>query len=237
MQQRYNPEQLEAYREAGTALAEFSRCVDERLNAAAATGQLQDAKASLTELQVHTEELKKLRDELGPAGTFLATYNVVVHDEHTVSFVLPPGVSRMALLQEAQELVQDRKLIYPNQRIRWMKDPKFNKEAERSERICICGHVEGSSNMTRSEQGTLVGEENVPSLEDLAVAFAVHWIAIGEPLFGWCDSPEGRSYVVRAVGGELHFSEWGLSVIDIRDDLRARGLVAAAQPTLLPQRI
>ena len=41
---------------------------------------------------------------------------------------------------------------------------------------------------TRKQQEAVVGRGNLPTLEDLAVAFAVNWIATGEPLFGWYDN-------------------------------------------------
>ena len=58
----------------------------------------------------------------------------------------------------------------------------------------------------------MVGKENRLTLEDLAVAFAINWIATGGPLFGWYDKSIPWSYVVRAAGGELDFRSDGLVV-------------------------
>jgi hypothetical protein len=63
----------------------------------------------------------------------------------------------------------------------------------------------------------MVGIENLPSLEHLAVAFAVNWIATREPLFGWCRKNQW-THVVRAAGGALFFCSDGLCVDDVVSD-------------------
>jgi hypothetical protein len=153
-----------------------------------------------------------------PVEFFLAKYNVEVINDHTVSFVVPRGVAPIEILQEAQGLVGDRDLIWPGQLATWEKDPKFTTEATNSERICIDGHVPNSRNKDRTEQEKMVGKENFPSLEHLAVAFAVNWIATREPLFGWSNKSNEWSYVVRAAGGALYFYSYGLDVYGIFED-------------------
>jgi hypothetical protein len=106
----------------------------------------------------------------------------------------------------------------PYQLAKWTADPKFTTEATTSERICIEGHVPHSTGKTRAQQEALVGKENLPTLDDLAVAFGVNWIATGEPLFGWPHESLGWSYVVRAAGGALVFDSDGLYVDDIDFD-------------------
>lgn len=228
-QQKHNSEQLRAYREVAAELRELSLGVKEHIDQAGQTGELQQAKATLSELQLRTEEFRTLREALGSTCIFLAKYNVVVLNEHTVSFVLPRGVSRIEVLQEARGVVQDQELIYPNQLHRWMEDPKFTKKVERSEPICICGHVKGSADKDRAEQESIVGKENVPLLEDLAVAFAINWIATGEPLFGWYNKSNEWCHEVRAVGGALDFSLYhGLGLSVIRDSNHRVDVVVAA---------
>ena len=134
-----------------------------------------------------------------------------------MSFVVPRGVAPIEILREAQGLVADRDLIWPTQLERWEKDPKFTTEATKSERISIDGHVPNSINKDRTEQEKMFGKENLPSLEHLAVAFAVNWIATGEPLFGWYNKSRSWSYVVRAAGGALDVDSDGLNVYDVVD--------------------
>ena len=129
-----------------------------------------------------------------------------------MSFVAPRGGAPIEILREAHGLVADRDLILPNQLTEWAKDGKFTTEATRSERILIDGNVPNSTNKTRAQQEAMVGKENLPSLEHLAVAFAVNWIATGEPVFGWYDKSSSWSYVVRAAGGALFFYSDGLCV-------------------------
>jgi hypothetical protein len=205
--------------------------VEERIGKAAESGVIDAAREALGELNLRTKEFEDFRGTLTAAEIFLARYNVEVVNEHTVSFVIPKGVSRIEILQEAQALVTDRDLIWPDQLAEWITDPKFTTEATTSELVCIDGHVPKSTNKTRSQQEALVGKENPPTLEDLAVAFAVNWIVTGESLFGWYDKSISWSYVVRAAGGALDFFSFGLYVSDITvDDSRAYVAVSSRAP-------
>ena len=65
-----------------------------------------------------------------------------------------------------------------------------------------------------------------------------HWVATGEPLFGWEDKGKGWSCVVRAVGGALTFVSNGLHVDGIGDGnsfsniaVASRALPASAEAT------
>ena len=213
----YDPKKLHEYREKAAALYDLSKGVEERMEQAAESGAIQAAREALGELTLKTREFEDFRKTLTSAEIFLAKYGVVVIDDHTVSFVVPRGVAPIEILREAQGLVTDRDLIWPTQLESWAKDPKFTTEATNSERISIDGHVPSSTNRTRAEQEALVGKENLPSLEHLAVAFAVNWIATGEPLFGWYNKSRSSAYVVRAAGGALFFNSYGLYVHGIHD--------------------
>jgi hypothetical protein len=212
----HDPKNVHEYREKAATLHDLSKGVEERIGKAAESGVIDAAREALGELKLKTKEFEDFRETLTPAEIFVARYNVEVVNDHTVSFVIPKGVSRIEILQEAQKLVTDRDLILPNQLAKWTADPKFTTEATTSERICIDGHVPHSSGKTRAQQEALVGKENLPTLDDLAVAFGVNWIATGEPLFGWHDESLGWSYVVRAAGGALGFDSIGL-VVDVID--------------------
>ena len=225
----YDPKKLQEYRERAAGLYDLSKEVEQRIHTAAESGDIKDARAAMGELNLRTKEFEDFRKTLTPAEFFLATYNVEVINDHTVSFVIPKGVSRIDILQEAKELVTDRDLIYPSDLAKWEKDPKFTTDATNSERICIDGHMPKSLRKTRAEQEAMVGRENLPTLEDLAVAFAVNWIATKEPLFGWYDKAQGWAYVVRAVGGALYFHSDGLSVHALNDAGSSAGIAVASR--------
>jgi hypothetical protein len=212
-----DPKKLHEYRAKAAELHDLSKGVEERMGKAAESGAMEAAREALGELTLKTKEFEDLRKSLTPVEIFLAKYNVEVINDHTVSFVVPRGVAPIEFLREAQGLVADRDLIWPDQLATWAKDPKFTTEATNSERICIDGHVPNSINKDRTEQEKMVGKENLPSLEHLAVAFAVNWIATGEPLFGRYDKNEW-SHVVRAAGGALGFDCIGLFVGGIHVD-------------------
>jgi hypothetical protein len=211
----YDQKKLHEYREKAASLHDLSNGVEERIGKAAESGSIEAAREALGELTLKTKEFEDFRKTLTPDEIFLAKYNVVVINDHTVSFVVPRGVAPIEILQEARGLEIDRALIDPTQLEWWAQDPKFTTEGTKSERISIDGHVPNSRYKDRIGQEVLVGKENLPSLEHLAVAFAVNWIATREPLFGWYKKNE--SHVVRAAGGAFCFDSYGLSSISIMD--------------------
>jgi hypothetical protein len=214
----HDPQKLHEYRAKAAELHDLSKGVEERIEQAAESGSIEAARDAVGELTLKTKEFEDFRKSLTPVELFLAKYNVEVVNDHTVSFVVPRGVAPIEILREAQGLVADRDLIWPTQLERWEKDPKFTTEATKSERISIDGHVPNSINKDRTEQEKMFGKENLPSLEHLAVAFAVNWIATREPLFGWYNKSRSWSNVVRAAGGALDFTSDGLRVDGIYDD-------------------
>ena len=228
----YDRKQLQDLRAAAKELHELSLGVERAIDSAAETGELQPAKDAFAELEARTKEYDKLREKLGPAGIFLAKNNVEVHGPHEVSFVLPKGVSRIEMLQEAQSLVGDMKLIYPRHLTKWQQDPKFTAVAAATQRIHIDGHVRGGDAQYPEEQEAFLTAQGLqmPSLEDLAAAFVAHYIATREPLFGFYKKRDD-TYWVRAAGGALSFYSDGLDHSGIVDDVRYDFVaVAAALP-------
>ena len=230
----YDRKQLQDLKAAAKELHELSLGVERAIDSAAETGELQPAKDAFAELEARTKEYDKLREKLGPAGIFLAKYNVEVHGPHEVSFVLPKGVSRIEMLQEAHSLVGDRDLIFPDQLTKWQEDPKFTTAATTSQRIHIDGHIEGGDVKSRQQQEAFLTARGLqmPSLEDLAAAFVAHYIATKNPLFGFYKNND-YTYWVRAAGGALYFNSGGLggSASDFSDGSRDGDVaVAAALP-------
>jgi hypothetical protein len=220
--QRYDQSKVTEYRAAATELHELSLTVERRMNSAIENGNKQDALDALAELRASSAEFQGLRSTLTPTDLFIAKYNIQVHGAHEVSFVLPTGVSRYEMLLEAQRVVgerEGRELVWRGDLKKWEKKSKFTDTCTTPERIQIDGHVEGGDGMPKDKQLTLLETKglSLATLEDLAAAFVAHYIATGEPLFGWYSKSDGWSFVVRAAGGALRFYSHGLYVYGIGD--------------------
>jgi hypothetical protein len=230
----YKQKDLLSLRQAAAGLAEFCKAASERLGAATEAGNFKAAQEILAEASLKTQPYQELREKLGPIGIFLAKYGVEVINDHTILFVLPKGCSRIDILNEAQELVRqrdDRDLIYPDDLKEWQQEDPFTNSAAASERICIDGHVKGGDAMERGPQEKFVADKklSLPSIEDLAVAFALHWVATGEPLFGWYNQSDSWPYVVRGAGGSLRFHHGGLRARGVEDGNAHPCVAVAAQ--------
>jgi hypothetical protein len=206
---QYNSKALQQYRQKAAELVELRKEVEHRLG----TLELSEAQREFNTLELRTKEFEEFRARLGPAGIFLAKYGVEVINDHTVSFVLPKGCSRIEILREAQRLVSDRDLILPLQLSRWGCSPAFTKPMAQSERICIDGHVKGGDAKSVLLQTALLNRKGLEraSMEDLAVAFALHWVATQSPLFGWYDWAKTCTYLVRTDGAPLGYTSTGLT--------------------------
>jgi hypothetical protein len=221
-QSLYQQEALRDFRRAGAELAEFRKNAETAFEAAAITGDLKAAQDILAEASLKTQAYQELRDKLGPTGIFLAKYGVEVINEHTVLFVLPKGCSRIDILNEAQRLVPgigNWNLIYPSRLEKWQKEECFTKLAATSERICIDGHVKGGDGKDGATQVKFLADKGLrlSSIEDLAVAFALHWVATGDSLFDWLDKSRDYSAYVRCAGGALCVDSCGLHMFDVED--------------------
>ena len=133
--------------------------------------------------------------------------------------MLPQGVSRHEMLCEAHAIVAERDgrdLVYPKRLKEWESDEAFKSTCTTPERIRIDGHVEGGDGKTRKKQEAVLESKGLQQakLEDLAAAFVAHWVATGEPLFGWYEN-NPYTFWVRAVGGALDFDCDGLVVFGI----------------------
>jgi hypothetical protein len=219
----YNEERINRYRDSAVKLRALRREVEERLDLAVESGNKQAARSALDQLKASGAAFKELRNTLTPTDLFIAKYNIQVHGSHEVSFVLPSGVSRYEMLREAHELVaerDERNLVWPTQLNKWEKNKTFQATSTTPERIQIDGHVEGGDEKTRAEQEAFLKSKGLPqaNLEDLAAAFVAHWVATGEPLFGWYNKFDQWTFTVRAAGGALGFVSVGLVVDDLDDD-------------------
>ncbi len=225
-----NQGNIKQYREAAIALHELRLTTEQQIQAALESGDKQAARDALAALKASGEKFQELRSTLTARDLFVAKYNIQVHGPHEVSFVLPKGVSRYEMLSEAQELVDDRVLVWPIQLKGWQSDPAFEKACDVPERIQINARVQGGDGKDRATQEKLVEslKLTLSSLEDLAAAFMAHYVATGEPLFGWFDK-DNYTFVVRAAGGALGFFSHGLDVYDISDDSSYSSVAVAAR--------
>lgn len=215
---RHDSKAYQQYREKIAETAKLREQLEKIAVDSRATGDLGAAQSLLAELTLKTKELGSIRDTLGAEGIFLAKYGYEHINDHTALFVLPKGSSRIAILQEADELVRQReqKLISRRTLYDWERDERFTREVATSTQLWIDGHVEGSADNSRAEQESLVAAKGLtlPSLEDLAVAFALHWVATAQPLFGWYQDRVGKiwdyTYTVGITGGSLFYKPDGL---------------------------
>lgn len=213
---RYDLRALQEYREKVAETVKLRAEVESLATGSHTSGDLGPAENMLQELTLKTKELGDLRQALGPEGLFLIKYGYQKIDDHTVSFVLPKGCSRYEILQEAQDLVSDRSLLNTWMVKFWAIDSRFTCRTLSSERLCIRGYVKGGIGKTSEQQDELLKSKGLelPSLEDLAVAFALHWVATKDSLLGWSksfyDKPREASNLIRTSHDSLGFDSKGL---------------------------
>jgi hypothetical protein len=234
---RYDQAKVTAYRDSAMELHGLRQRIEKEFDSAVESGNKQAARDALDQLKASGAAFKELRNTLTPTDLFIAKYNIQVHGPHEVSFVLPKGVSRYEMLCEAQGLVagrDNRDLVYPDRLKKWEAEATFKSTSTTPERIQIDGHVDGGDGMNRADQEAFLKNMGLPqaNLEDLAAAFMAHWVATGEPLFGWYDQANEWSFVVRAAGGALNFDSLGLDVDVIDDDVGDSGLAVASRVPL-----
>ena len=228
----YDPSKARAYRQLSKEMGSYQQEISARFKECQETGDLAKAKNILEAATLRIKEYENFRESLSKEELLLAKYGVEVINEHTILFVIPKGTSRISILEEAHKLVLERDgrhLIHPHQLPAWQKDDRFKQEQETSKRLCIDGHVQGGDGKTRTQQEAFLGKEfRMPEIEDLAVAFSLHWVATGEPLFEWYVKPKEWSFAIRCVGGALDFDRTGLKAVALIDDDESTGIVGVS---------
>lgn len=213
-----NSEPLKAYRTAAAELHEFSFVVEKKLAEAGEGGELGAAKKALSELSLRTKAFEELRARLTPLDLFIAKYGVVAIDDHSVSFVIPQGVSRIEKLKEAQKISIElheanpekywaEAVVWPKQLIEWESKSWFIEEVEKVLLLRIDGNVKGSTHMTRAEQERK-GWSDV-AMQDLALAHTTFYLLTGKDI--------STAHTVRATYEALCFYTCGLIVDDDRE--------------------
>lgn len=229
----YDSEKLKEYRAVACQLAQLREDLRGYLSDAQQQDVVDLARERLNVLSVKTREFEQLRAELTPRELFIARYGVIVMNDHTVSFLVPGGVSRGEILCEAQELVSTRELIWTPIFGRWKQEEEFKRKAPYAVRMTIDGQLSGANDKTRAQQEAIVADMglSVAPLEDLAVAFAAFFIATETSLFTWTasEAPREYTYQVRAAGSgrALRFEGVGLGNVGLDDDHTVHTGIAA----------
>ena len=200
------------YKEAQTKLSELMANAVTGFAAAQKVGDFAAAKAWSETLVLPIKSLKEQFLQLSPRDQFVSKYSVEKINDHQVRFVLPKGVSRIDLLNEAQGIARElygQDAVYPSQLEDWQKEDDFRTKTTSKTKLGIDGRVEELDAKTRKEQESVLKEQMAP-LADLAVAHTAFFILTGKDLF--------HGQVVRACGGALFFDSDGLDVSFFNDD-------------------
>ena len=210
------------YKEAQTKLSELMANAVTGFAAAQKVGDFAAAKAWSETLVLPIKSLKEQFLQLSPRDQFVSKYSVEEINDHQVRFVLPKGVSRIDLLNEAQGIARElygQDAVYPSQLEDWQKEDDFRTKTTSTTKLWIDGRVEGLDGKTRKQQESDLKEQMAP-VADLAVAHTAFFILTGKDLF--------QRQVVRACGGALFFRSFGLDV-DNYDDDRGNDVVSASR--------
>ena len=215
------------YKEAQTNLSELMANAVTGFAAAQQAGDLDKAKAWSETLVLPIASLKEQFLQLSPRDQVVSKYSVEKINDHQVRFVLPKGVSRIDLLNEAQGIARElygQDAVRPDHLKNWQKEDDFRSKTTSTTKLGIDGRVNGLDAKTRKEQERLIekqwGETQMAPLADLAVAHTAFFILTGKDLF--------QRQVVRACGGALFFRSFGLDV-DNYDDDRGNDVVSASR--------
>ena len=194
------------YKEAQTKLSELMANAVTGFAAAQKVGDFAAAKAWSETLVLPIRSLKEQFEQLSLQERFVYKYSVEKINDHQVQLVLPKGVSRIDLLNEAQEIARGlygRDAVWPIKLKDWGKEHNFTSKTTSTTKLCIDGRVKELDAKSREEQERLLKEQMAP-LADLAVAHTAFFILTGKNLF--------QGQAVRACGGALGFYSDGLGV-------------------------
>ncbi len=165
--------------------------------------------------QIRAEEraMKDIVAKLPARESLGAKYSVEILGSHEIFFVIPPNVSRIGIIEEAQAIyakLDKRNYVFPNRYKVWLDMPSFTERKPTEARIAIDGCVDDSQNRTLADQKLFLrrkfeeGEASIPTVEDLAAAHALFFIVTRQNLF--------RGNKIRTLSGSLFFDNLGLGM-------------------------
>ena len=181
--------------------------------------------------QIRAEEraIRDLQVKLPARDSFGVKYSVEILGSHEISFVIPPSVPRIRIITEAQDIyskLEKRNYVFPNRYKVWVEMPSFSDAKPTETKIAIDGCVDDSQNRTLADQKLFIrrkfeeGEASMPTVEDLAAAHALFFIATRQNLF--------RGIKIRTLNGSLFFDNLGLGMDRFSLDWNRFADVAAA---------
>ncbi|MCX6115736.1 MAG: hypothetical protein NTV65_11065 [Proteobacteria bacterium] len=152
------------YKEAQTKLSELMANAVTGFAAAQQVGDLVAAKAWSETLVLPIASLKEQFLQLSPRDQFVSKYSVEKINAHQVRFIIPKGVSRIDLLDEAQGIAMrlyGRDAIEPFQLKNWQKEDDFRTKTTSKTKLGIDGRVKGLDGKTRKQQERLIEKQLV----------------------------------------------------------------------------
>jgi len=204
------------YNEAKLELSELMAKAVTGFAAAQQAGDLDKAKAWSETLVLPIRSLKEQFEQLSLQERFVYKYSVEKINDHQVRLVLPKGVSRIDLLNEAQGIARglygrdavDSGILEVLPEI-WV---DLISKTTTTTKLAIDGRVEGLDAKSRKEQEHLLKEQGgeMGLSSDLAVAHVAFFILTGKDLF--------QGQVVRACDGALVGDSYGLDLSGYDDD-------------------
>ena len=224
---QHQPVSRGGYRAEQAALRELQVSARAGFIAARDKGDLKGLRHWSEQLEAGVAAFEDFRKKLSPLEQFVVKYNISELGEHQVKLVLPAGVSRGQLLQDAQELSQQYRgqdAVWPNQFKEWEQLAEYKVILPTPTLIMIDGCVDGTLGDSRANQERFLKDKKLkmPTLHDLAVAQVGYFMMSGKDLF--C------GIGVRAVGGVLYFFSDGLLVDNVIDVSRSHVAASACCP-------
>ena len=181
-----------------TTLDEYQRAV-EKLSAARELAQSthEDAQSrgdaaataqNLADLSTALADFKKVREGLSPVDLLRVESNAEIVGDHHIAFVLPRGVSKLELLERAQEVYQETSsdhLIQPDTLVIWAKNPAFQETYDTPQRIEVIGCVPDSPGLSKEPQEALLAQQGCrfANPAEASLGFALYLIFTKESFF------------------------------------------------------
>ncbi len=219
------------YKEVALRFRGEQRELLERLNAAQESGQVDDIKNCLSELETAALSLLKLREGYSAKLDFIREYQIEIRDDGRVSVVIPAGVSRTDFLRHAQNIAHELYgvfAVFPPRLAQWERFPtlvEYGGEPVRctaTEKVAVQLGLPDSGGMTLREQLEFLQNRNLAmaSVIDTVVASAAYLVVTGEPAVA-------RNVILRAAGGCVQVDENGAGLRGIWETVAAPTILVA----------
>jgi hypothetical protein len=216
---------IAAYRAAAERLGEARDSAVQKRTVAEKNEDLVTGQKALDELRFALDQFKEIRNKLDSRELFLVRFNVREVAYGRVSLVLPKGGSRADVLEAAQSIAAEyynKTIIEPTQFKKWCEEDRFKEVEHAPISIEIQGIVQGSVSKAFDDQKRHLAKAGfvVPSMRDLVVAHAVHFVATGRSMLS--------DLVIRTSDGGVRHYPYGMELENMWDVGKSFTFVAAA---------